>query len=82
MYVLNHKRDFEFFTVLKSTTKRTFYNGSKIEQLQRQKTHLGMCDTQPKCILGQSSALVLTEHEIKSLGTPDSPLQIRKSNFS
>ena len=29
-------------------------------------------------MLGQSSALILTEHEITSLGTPDSPLQIRK----
>ena len=34
-----------------------------------------MCDTYPKCILGQSSALILTEYEIKNLGTPDSPLQ-------
>ena len=39
------------------------------------KTHLGMRDTQPKCILGQSLALILIEYEIKSLGTPDSPLQ-------
>ena len=37
-----------------------------------------MCDTQPKCILGQSSALILTEYEIKNLGTPDSPLQNEK----
>ena len=48
------------------------------EQLQRQKTHLGMCDTQPKCILGQSSAPILTEYEIKNLGTLDSPLQNKK----
>ena len=34
-----------------------------------------MCDTQPKCILGQSSAFILTEYEIKNLGSPDSPLQ-------
>ena len=38
-----------------------------------------MCDTQPKCILGQSSALILTEYEIKNLGTSDSPLQNEKS---
>ena len=37
-----------------------------------------MCDTQPKCILEQSSALILTEYEIKNLGTPDSPLQNKK----
>ena len=47
----------------------------KNEQLQRQKTHLGMCDTYPKCILGQSPALILIEYEIKNLGTPDSSLQ-------
>ena len=34
-----------------------------------------MCDTYPKCILGQSSALILTEYEIKNLGTSDSSLQ-------
>ena len=27
-----------------------------------------MCDTQPKCILGKSSALILTEYAIKNLG--------------
>ena len=37
-----------------------------------------MCDTQPKCILEQSSALILTEYEAKNLGTPDSPLQNKK----
>ena len=37
-----------------------------------------MCDTQPKCILGQSSAPILTEYEINNLGTPDSPLQNKK----
>ena len=37
-----------------------------------------MCDTLPKCILGQSSALILTEYEIKNLGIPDSPLQNKK----
>ena len=37
-----------------------------------------MCDSQPKCILGQSSALILTEYKIKNLGTPDSPLQNKK----
>ena len=37
-----------------------------------------MCDTQPKCILGRSSALILTEYETKNLGTPDSPLQNKK----
>ena len=37
-----------------------------------------MCDTQPKCILGQSSALILTEYEIKNLGTPHSLLQNKK----
>ena len=44
-----------------------------------QQTHLGMCDTKPKCTLGQSSALILTEYEIKNLGTSDSPLQNEKS---
>ena len=29
-------------------------------------------------MLGKSSALILTEHEIKNLGTPDSPLQNNK----
>ena len=38
-----------------------------------------MCDTWPKCILGQRSALILTEHEIKNLGAQDSPLQNKKS---
>ena len=38
-----------------------------------------MCDTQPKCTLGQSSALILTDYEIKNLGTSDSPLQNEKS---
>ena len=37
-----------------------------------------MCDTQPKCILGQSSAPILIEYEIKNLGTLDSPLQNKK----
>ena len=37
-----------------------------------------MSDTQPKCILEQSSALILTEYEAKNLGTPDSPLQNKK----
>ena len=37
-----------------------------------------MCDTQPKCILEQSSALILTEYEAKNLGTPDSSLQNKK----
>ena len=37
-----------------------------------------MCDSQPKCILGQSSALILTEYEIKNLGTPGSSLQNKK----
>ena len=34
-----------------------------------------MCDSLPKCMLGQSSALILIEYEIKNLGTPDLPLQ-------
>ena len=38
-----------------------------------------MCDTRPKCILGQRSALILTENEIKNLGAQDSPLQNKKS---
>ena len=38
-----------------------------------------VCDTQPKYTLGQSSALILTEYEIKNLGTSDSPLQNEKS---
>ena len=38
-----------------------------------------MCDTWPKCILGQRSPLILTEHEIKNLGAQDSPLQNKKS---
>ena len=42
--------------------------GKKNEQLQGQKTHLGMCDTQPKCILGKSSPLILMEYEIQNLG--------------
>ena len=37
-----------------------------------------MCDTLPKCILGQSSALILKEYEIKNLGTPGSSLQNKK----
>ena len=37
-----------------------------------------MSDTWPKCILGQSSALILTEYAIKNLGTSDSPLQNKK----
>ena len=37
-----------------------------------------MSDTQPKCILEQSSALTLKEYEAKNLGTPDSPLQNKK----
>ena len=37
-----------------------------------------MCDIQPKSILGQISALIFTEYEIKNLGTPDSPLQNKK----
>ena len=37
-----------------------------------------MCDTLPKCMLGQSSALILIEYEIKNLGTPDLPLQNKK----
>ena len=37
-----------------------------------------MSDTQPKCILEQSSALILTEYEVKNLGTPGSPLQNKK----
>ena len=30
-----------------------------------------MCHTYPKCKLGQSSALILREYEIKNLGTRD-----------
>ena len=37
-----------------------------------------MYDTQPKCILGKSSALIFTEYEIKNLGTQVSPLQNKK----
>ena len=67
-----------FLRFFKNYHQAHFLKWLKNEQLQRQKTHLGMCDTQPKCILGQSSAPILTEYEIKNLGTLDSPLQNKK----
>ena len=67
-----------FLRFFKNYHQAYFLKWLKNEQLQRQKTHLGMCDTQPKCILGQSSFLILTEYEIKNLGTPDPPLQNKK----
>ena len=62
-----------FLQFFKHYHQTHFFNWVENEQLQRQKTHHGMCDTQPKCILGKSSALIITEYEIKNLGTSHSP---------